>query len=212
MGNVIKDSLYIIIFCTFWYLLIIIWYWLDAANGPNIFFQDEPNFEIFHNLRDEFLSISSDQNFIAAEVVILAILLFTGYKLFAFLVTVIQLLTICAFLFITLLWYFDSIDISIVGDYIGRAFSSIATAVFSQLSCIDLFSFVNRFNDLGHTSLLIVHAHVFVAYEAVINGISYYVQFIYDGVKSCGDVSPRLMFKSVLYFTSNYLRQLADAL
>ena len=95
------------------------------------------SFELLHNLRDEFLSISNDQNFIAAEVVILLILLFTGYKLFAFLVTVIQLLAICAALFITLLWYFDSIDMTVISDYIVRFFSSIATAAASQISCID---------------------------------------------------------------------------
>ena len=33
MGSWVKDICHLLIFSTFWYFLIIVWYWLDAANG-----------------------------------------------------------------------------------------------------------------------------------------------------------------------------------
>ena len=92
MGSVIKDLCYIFLFSFVWYFIIIVWYWLDAARGPNILFHEEPDFEVFQNLRDEFLTISSDRNFVLIEVLAFVILVYTAYKLFALLIIVLQLL------------------------------------------------------------------------------------------------------------------------
>ena len=92
MGSVIKDLCYIFLFSFVWYFIIIVWYWLDAARGPNIIFHEEPDFEVFQNLRDEFLTISSDRNFVLIEVLAFVILVYTAYKLFALLIIVLQLL------------------------------------------------------------------------------------------------------------------------
>ena len=93
MASLLKDLCCIFLFAFVWYFVIIIWYWLDAARGPNILFQEEPDFEVFQNLRDEFLTISyKDTNFVILEGLAFLILLYTAYKLCALLITVLQLL------------------------------------------------------------------------------------------------------------------------
>ena len=173
--------------------------------GPNIFFQTEPDFELLHNLRKEFLSVSHDQSLLLVELVVFLSLLYKGYKLSAFLVTVVQLLFICAFLFFALLVYFDSIDLAALYPKIV----DVATLAFAYISNIELFPFIQKFVDLGQTSLLVLNAHVFVLYELVLQQASLCMKSISDNLSK---INIRLLLKHFLNAVADCLKRLADSL
>jgi hypothetical protein len=206
--TVLKDVLYIIIFSTFWYFLIFIWYWLDGANGPNMLFDGPPNFEIFETFRDEFLKVSSDQNFLAAEIIVFIILIFTIYKLFSFLVIIFQLLFICTFIFTALLLYFDSIDTTMISDFVIKSGNDFSVMLIGQFYNFNILHFLNRFYELGNISFMVLHAHIFAVYDIILSYLAYFSTYSYTHLTT----SLRQMIKTVLNLVAEYLEKLADAI
>ena len=84
MKQLLRDITLLLLFCALWYCGIRVWYWYDARNGPNIFFQEKPKLDTLEKILED---LPTDVKFLIFQLLGCTILLYFLFYFSSFFAT-----------------------------------------------------------------------------------------------------------------------------